>query len=73
MKYLVRDYGMGQHIQAWRTEQLGEHYGMIARYVRSNVYATGATAFPYWEPSVPGGPRPIGTFPTDKTYVEKVI
>jgi hypothetical protein len=73
MKYLVRDYGMGQHIQAWRTEQLGAHYGMIARYVRSNVYATGATAVPYWEPSVPGGPRPIGTFPTDKTYVEKVI
>jgi hypothetical protein len=69
-KYLVRDHGMGQHIQAWRTEQAATHSGMLARYVRSNVYATGATAVPYWNAS---GGAAFGTFPTDKTYVEKVI
>lgn len=67
VKYLVRDWGMGKHIQSWGTLQGSTHSGVLGKYYRSNTYRpypnnTGL----YWLSS-----GAIGTFPSDgKTYVQ---
>lgn len=70
VKYLVRDYIMGKHVQSWGTNQSNAHSGALSRYFRSTPdrpYPDNASSY-Y---SLSGA---LGTYPSDgKTYAQVII
>lgn len=64
VKYVVRDYGMNQHVQCWNSNQSRGHTGGITSYQRSNIFQPGTDTS--WYDST-GNPA-TATMPTNKTY-----